>query len=142
VKASDPVDTPEQLRWRIPVKVPIAKLAVAAILAALGLIGTEPWAVLVAAGPAAGLVAWAVRDLLVPVRLIADEAGVTVVTQFHRRHRLRWPAVERVRVEVRRRYRALEVDTGEELYLLGRYDLDADLDDVAERLEALRTAAG
>lgn len=122
-------------------KVPIAKLAVAAILVVVGLIATEPWAVLVAAVPAVGLVAWAIRDLLVPVRLTADESGVTVVTQFRRLHWLRWSQVERVRVEVRRRYRALEVDTGEELFLFGRYDLDADLDDVAARLEALRTAA-
>lgn len=122
-------------------KVPVAKLAVAAILVMAGLVATEPWSVPVAVVPGIGLVAWAVRDLLVPVRLTADEAGVTVVRQFRQLHRLHWSQVERVRVEVRRRYRALEIDTGEELFLLGRYDVDADLDEVATRLEALRTAA-
>lgn len=134
------MEVTEQFRWRIPVKVPVAKLAVAAILVVVGLVTTEPLSILVAVVPAIGLVAWAVRDLLVPVRLTADEAGVTVVRQFRRLHRLRWSQIERVRVDVRRRYRALEIDTGEELFLFGRYDLDTDLDDVAAHLETLRTA--
>lgn len=122
-------------------KVAIAKLAVAAILVAVGLIATEPWSVLVAVVPAIALVAWAIRDLLAPVRLFADESGVTVVTQFRRLRRLPWSELGPVRVAVRRRYRALELDTGEDLFVFGRYDLDADLDDVAARLEALRLAA-
>jgi hypothetical protein len=35
----------------------------------------------------------------------------------------------------------LEIDTGEQLYLLSRYELDADPAEVAGQLEALRTAA-
>ncbi|MGH3682699.1 MAG: PH domain-containing protein, partial [Natronosporangium sp.] len=81
------------------------------------------------------------RDLAAPVRLLADPAGLTVVTGFARRRRLGWSQVERVRVDVRRRSRLLEVDTGEQLYLFSRYDLDADLAEVAGALERLRATA-
>lgn len=135
------VETTEQFQWRVPAKVPVAKLAVASILVAVGLVATGPWSLVVAVVPAVGLVAWAVHDLLVPVRLTADDAGLTVVRPFHGSHRLPWSRIERVRVDTRRRYRALEIDTGEELFLFGRYDVDSDLDDVAGLIEALRSAA-
>ncbi|MPZ28116.1 MAG: PH domain-containing protein [Micromonosporaceae bacterium] len=129
-------------RWRIPRKVPIGKLAVAAIVGVVGgFAGSEAWQFGVVAAVVAGLVAWAARDLVEPVRLRADPAGLTVVTGFARRRRLGWPQVERVRVDVRRRSRLLEVDTGEALYLFSRYDVDADLDQVAGQLELLRAAA-
>lgn len=129
-------------RWRVPRRVPAGKLAIAAVVAAVGvLMATEPWHYGVAGAVVAGLLGWAARDLAEPVRLRADPAGVTVVTGFARRHRLAWSQVQRVRVDVRRRSRLLEVDTGEQLYLFSRYDLDADLDQVAGQLERLRTAA-
>lgn len=127
--------------WRVPRKVPLGKLAVAAIIAALTGVGaTQWWQYATAAVVVAGVALWAVRDLAVPVRLVAnaDELGVV---GFLRRHRLRWDQVERVRVDVRRRSRMLEVDIGEHLYLFSRYDVDADLDEIASQLEALRTTA-
>lgn len=139
--------------WRVPGKVPAGKLAVAAIVAVVGLLAAlggagesggagEWWGVGVAAAGAAGLVAWAARDLAVPVRLAADPAGLTVVTGFGTRHRLDWSRVERVRVDARRRSRMLEVDVGDHLYLFSRYDVDADLDAVAAELEHLRRSPG
>jgi hypothetical protein len=131
----------EQRRWQVPRKVPAGKLAVAAILVALAAVAAEePWLWAVTAAVVAGLLAWAARDLAVPVRLVADAGGVTVVAGFARRRRLRWSQVERVRLDVRRRSRLLEIDTGERLYLLSRYEVDADLAEVAGQLEALRTA--
>jgi hypothetical protein len=132
----------EQQQWRVPVGVPIFKLLVAAILVGLAAITTTQWwQVLVALVVAAGVVVWAARDLIAPVRVAADAAGVTLVVGFASRRRLEWSQVERVRVDVRRRSRLLEVDVGETLHLFSRYEVDADLDDVAAALERLRTAA-
>lgn len=127
-----------EVGWRVPRKVPAGKLLMAAIVAAAAAVSVaEPWQWGLAAAAVAALVGWAARDLVAPVRLAADAAGLTLVTGFARRHRLAWPQVERVRVDVRRHSRMLEIDTGERLYLFSRYDLDADLDAVAERLEQL-----
>lgn len=127
--------------WRVPVRVAAGKSIIAGVLAFLAVVAaTQRWQMIVAGVAAAGVAAWAVRDLLVPVRLTADGAGLTVTTGLARR-RLSWSQVDRVRVDVRRRSRLLEIDVGETLYLLSRSDLDADLDEVAARLEALRAAA-
>jgi hypothetical protein len=129
----------QEYRWRVPRKVPVGKLVVGATVAGLAVLSaTEPWQWATVAVVVAGFAAWAVRDLAAPVRLAADPAGVSVVTGFAARRRLGWSQVERVRVDARRRSRLLEVDTGERLYLFSRYEVDADLDEVAERLEALR----
>lgn len=130
-------------RWRVPRKVPVGKLVVAALIVLLAAFAArERWLLAVVAVVVAGLVAWAVRDLVAPTRLAADPTGVTVLTGFARRQRLDWSQVERVTVDSRRRSRMLEVDAGDRLYLLSRYEVDADLDEVAARLEDLRTAAG
>lgn len=130
-------------RWRVPPRVPAGKLAIAAIVGGTGaLVATGPWQSAAAALVAAGMAGWAARDLVAPVRLAADGAGLTVVTGFARRCRLAWSDVERVRVDSRRRSRLLEVDAGDRIYLFSRYDLDADLDDVAGTLALLRAAAG
>lgn len=128
-----------EYHWQIPRRVPVGKLVVAGIVGVVGgFAGAELWQFAVVAAMVAGLAGWAARDLAAPVRLLADPAGLTVVTGFARRRRLGWSQVERVRVDVRRRSRLLEVDTGEQLYLFSRYDLDADLAEVAGQLERLR----
>lgn len=127
-------------QWRVPRRVPVGKLVLAGIVGAVAaLAGTGPWQFGAAAVVAAGLVGWAARDLLAPVRLAAGPDGLTALTGFARRQRLAWSQVERVRVDARRRSRLLEVDTGQRLYLYSRYDLDGDLDEVAGTLERLRT---
>lgn len=135
------MESPEY-RWRVPRRVPAGKLVVAAVVVLLAALGaTEPWQYGAAAVVAAGMVGWAARDLVAPVRLAADATGLEVVTGFARRQRLGWPQVERVRVDARRRSRLLEVDVGDTLYLFSRYDVDADLDEVADQLAALRDAS-
>jgi hypothetical protein len=97
----------------------------------------------IAALAAAGLAAFALRDVLAPVRLAADGQGVTVVTGFAGRRRIPWSEIERIRVDVRQRIgrksELLEIDTGETLHLLSAAELGADLDDVVATLVTLRT---
>lgn len=131
--------------WRVSPKVPAGKAATAVIVlaaAAVTLRGSgEWWQYAVAAAAAAGLLGWAARDLVAPVRLAADPGGLTVVTGFAARHRLDWSRVERIRVDARRRSRMLEVDTGDQLYLFSRYDLDDDLDQAAAELASMKAQA-
>jgi hypothetical protein len=86
----------------------------------------------------AGLVA---TDLLLRPRLRADGAGLQVRT-FAVRGRLPWSQVQRVRVDQRSRYgltaRALEVDAGDLLLVIGRRSLGADPRDVAATLNEIR----
>ncbi|WDZ85893.1 PH domain-containing protein [Micromonospora cathayae] len=131
-------------QWRVPVKLPVVKLAGALLLVALGLLFAEgdPVQLVLAGLGAAGLTGWALRDLLAPVRLAVDPQGVTVVTGFAGRRRLDWSAVESVRMDDRPRFgvrsQFLEIDAGESLYLLTRHDLGTDPAEVAEFLRAHR----
>jgi hypothetical protein len=117
------------------------------LLVALGLLlsdGDRIQAVLTVA-VAVGLVGWALRDLLAPVRLAADPAGVTVIHGYTGRRHLPWPAVEAITVDRRSRLglstETLEIDAGESLHLFGRYDLGAPPDEVAGTLRSVRAAA-
>jgi len=132
----------EDVRWRVPVRVPAAKAIVVAVLVYLAVVTRHgAGAVVVALAAAAGVAVWALQDVLVRVRVAAGAEGVTLVAGFGRRVTLPWSRVDRIRVDPRRRGRQLEIDAGEAVYVVGRYDVDADLDDVAARLEALRAAA-
>jgi Bacterial PH domain len=132
------------MQWRVKPVLPVTKLtgAVAVVVLAVAFATYDPirWALAVLVG--SGLVVWAARDLLVPVRLAADSDGVTVVTGFARRRHVRWPEVEKVRVDrtTRRGLRSelLEIDTGDAVYLFGAHELGADPEDVATELAALR----
>lgn len=126
---------------------PAVKALGALALVALGLLfaGEDRVQLVLAGLAAAGLLVWALRDLVAPVRLAADPEGITVVQGFARRRRLPWAAVESIRVERRSRRgitaETLEIDAGESLHLFGRYDLDAPPEEVAAALETARTAA-
>ncbi len=139
--------SPPARQWRVPTVLPVAKLAGALVLVALGLLfaGGDLVQLVLAGLAAAALTGWAVRDLVAPVRLAVDPEGITVVQGFAGRRRLPWPAVEAIRVERRTRRgltaETLEVDAGESLHLFGRYDLDAPPEEVAEALRAARAAA-
>lgn len=132
------------MQWRVKPVLPVTKLmgAVAVVVLAVAFAAGDPirWALAVLVG--GGLLTWAVRDLIVPVRLAADNDGVTVVTGFARRRRLPWSQVERVRVDraVRRGLRSelLEIDTGDAIYLFGAHELGALPEDVATELSGLR----
>ncbi|MFI6331109.1 PH domain-containing protein [Micromonospora chersina] len=134
-------------QWRVPQVLPAVKALGALVLVALGLLfaGEDRVQLVLAGLAAAGLLVWALRDLVAPVRLAADPEGITVVQGFARRRRLPWAAVESIRVERRSRRgitaETLEIDAGESLHLFGRYDLDAPPEEVAAALETARTAA-
>ncbi|MDF5759240.1 PH domain-containing protein [Spongiactinospora sp. TRM90649] len=86
------------------------------------------------------------RDLLVPVRLAADEEGVIVVRGFAGRRRVPWSDVERIVVDVHRRYgrrwEHLEIDAGEQIYVFGGGQLGTSCTLVAAELRALRSSTG
>jgi hypothetical protein len=133
-----------KMEWRVPRRVPALKLAAAAVFLGVALFyAGDParWSVAVVAAVLLG--AFALRDVLAPVRLAADGTGVTVVHGFARTRHVPWADIERVRVDARarlgRRNEVLEVDTGESLYLFGAQELGEDLDTVASALVALRT---
>ncbi|HEV7755652.1 MAG TPA: PH domain-containing protein [Mycobacteriales bacterium] len=133
-----------RIEWRVPRRRPAVKLAGAFVFLAVALVyARDPgrWVTAVLAAVALG--AFALRDVLAPVRLAADTTGVTVVHGFAGTRHIPWGEVERVRVDARgrlgRRDEVLEVDTGESLHLFGAQELGADLDTVAAALVALRT---
>ncbi|MEU8816273.1 PH domain-containing protein [Actinoplanes sp. NPDC048796] len=135
------------MQWRVKPVLPVSKLvgAVAVVALALAFAGNDPirWVLAAIAGLALAL--WGLRDLIAPVRLAADPAGVTVVTGYARRRRLRWDQIERVRVD-RRTHRGLrsemlELDAGDGIYLLSTHDLGAEPEEVATALADLRMSA-
>lgn len=122
---------------------PATKLAAALGLVALGLLLAtgDPVQWVLALAAAVGLVGWAVRDLIAPVRLAVDADGITVWGYAGRRH-LPWDVVEAITVDRRTRFglsgETLEIDAGETLHLLGRADLGTSPTEVAESLRAAR----
>jgi hypothetical protein len=130
--------------WRVPATLPAAKLAGAVLLVALGLLFADgdPVRLVVAGVTAAALAAWAARDLVAPVRLAVDPAGLTVIHGFAGRRLLPWSAVEGISVDRRQRLgltgEILEIDAGESLHLFGRYDLGTNPEEVATALRAAR----
>lgn len=135
------------MQWRIKPVLPVTKLmgAVAVVVLALAFAGRDPIRWGLAAIIAVALAVWALRDVIAPVRLAADGAGVTVITGFARRRRLPWSQIERVRVErtVRRglRNELLELDAGDTIHLFSAYELGALPEEVAAALAELRVAA-
>jgi hypothetical protein len=134
----------DALAWRVPQKVPAVKLVAAAALLALGLLFADGDVIrlVLAVAVAAALALWAARDLLAPVRLAADAAGVTLVAGFAGRRHLAWSQIEGVRVDTRPRLgirsETLEIDAGESLHLFSQYDLGAPPAEVAAELQRLR----
>jgi hypothetical protein len=134
---------PTELHWRVSRGMSVLKAAGVLVFTLLALFSLGDRVRLVVAALAAlVLAAYALRDVLAPVRLAADPDGVTVVAGFVGRRRLAWSQVERVRVDERRRLgvrsQLLEIDTGDSLHLFSQYDLDAPLGEVAEALVRLR----
>ncbi|GAA3652819.1 hypothetical protein GCM10022224_014750 [Nonomuraea antimicrobica] len=86
--------------------------------------------------PAAVLVgAMGLRDVLVPVRLAADESGITVVHGFAGSRHVPWESIWDINVDVRRRWgrrsEMLEIDTGDHLHLFSAHDLGTSPTEVA-----------
>jgi hypothetical protein len=129
-----------QLSWRVKPVLPFTKLlgavAVLVLVVAFGRHDPVQWALAVVV--AVGLIGWALRDLLVPVRLTAGPEGLTVVAGVAARRRLPWAEIERVRVDRRARLglqsELLEVDAGDSIYLFSAHELGAAPEDVATAL--------
>jgi hypothetical protein len=141
------MDSTDAFTWRINPLLPAAKLIGAAGLTSLAwAFGSgSPVRWVLAGLVALGLLGWAVRDLVAPVRLAADPTGVTVIVGLARRRHLAWSQIERVRVDRRERHglhtELLEIDTGDSLHLFSLHDLGAPPEEVADALAALRTGA-
>jgi hypothetical protein len=135
------------MQWRIKPVLPVTKLmgAVAVLVLAAAFGGSDPIRWGIAAVAAIGLLLWALRDFLAPIRLAADPTGVTVIAGFARRRHLPWSAIERVRVDRRThrglRSEVLELDVGDAIYLFSANDLGALPEDVATALADLRVAS-
>jgi hypothetical protein len=135
------------LSWRVRPVLPFTKLlgavAVLVLVLAFSRHDRVQWALAIVV--AAGLIGWALRDLIVPVRLTADPEGLTVIAGLARRRRVLWAEIERVRVDRRARLglrsELLEVDAGESIYLFSAHELGAEPDEVATALAGLRAPA-
>ncbi|MET9340524.1 MULTISPECIES: PH domain-containing protein [unclassified Nonomuraea] len=116
--------------WKVRRELAVLKILGALACAGLGVywyLGGDVRGVVLAV-PATLLVgAMAARDVIAPVRLAADESGITVVHGFAGRRHVPWDQIEDVRVDVRTRFglrsEMLEIDTGDHLHLLSGYEL-------------------
>ncbi|MFD0884070.1 PH domain-containing protein [Streptosporangium algeriense] len=132
------------LRWRVRRELLVVKVIAAFAFAVLTVLNLDDPRGMVLAGAAALVAAvLALRDLLAPVRLSADGEGLVVVRGFAGSQRVPWSAVERIRVDARTRFTSrtefLEIDTGEEIFLLSRFDLGIPCREVADELRLFRT---
>jgi hypothetical protein len=118
------------------------KFVVAAMLALGALVVDNDSQRLVLLLAAAGVAAYAGRDVVAAQRLRADGDGVVAVRGYSSRRVLAWSEIERIRVYATSRLGArsemLEVDTGDEIFLFSRYDLGVDPDEALRALEAVR----
>ncbi|MDG4762811.1 PH domain-containing protein [Solwaraspora sp. WMMD406] len=135
--------TEPQVSWRVPGKLPVLKALGAVSIAALGLLlaDGDPVRLALAGLTGIGLLGWAIRDLIAPVRLAAGPDGITVVEGIAGRRLLPWARIEAITVD-RRGHRGirtelLEVDAGETLRLFGANELGAPPADVAATLRAM-----
>lgn len=135
-------------QWRVRPALPVLKVTGAVVLVGLGLLlgAGDPVPIGVTVLAAVGLLGWAARDLVAPVRLAADPTGVTVVRGFAGRRHLAWAEIERIAVDDRPRLglrtETLELDAGDSLHFFGRSDLDAEPGEVADILRAAKFRAG
>jgi len=142
---------PISVSWRVPGRILVSKLVAFAVVVLLGLLlAQDPLGLGLTAVAAVAVGAYALRDILAPVRLAADREGLTVVTGFASRRQIPWRDVERIRVDrpVRAGLRAmlnaehtalLEVDTGSSLHLFGASELGVPVEEAVETLRHFRT---
>ncbi|GLW08389.1 hypothetical protein Misp01_35190 [Microtetraspora sp. NBRC 13810] len=133
--------------WRVQQKLVVVKaVGLVAALALTALSLDDRRAVVLCGAAALVLAALLVRDLLVPVRLAADEDGLVVINGFAGRKRIAWSDVERVKVDVfhryGRRWEHMEIDTGTGIHVLGSASLGTSCTEVAAELRSMRAAYG
>jgi hypothetical protein len=140
------LERPESMRWRVAPGFRALKIAITVVLLLVGAFFAEDRRALACAVVAAAIAGgYALRDVLAPERLAADPSGLTVISGYAGHRTLTWSQVERVRLESRTRGglrgQLLEIDSGDYLYLLSRYDLNAPPTDVLDDLERIRSLA-
>ncbi|MFC4529205.1 PH domain-containing protein [Sphaerisporangium dianthi] len=132
-------------QWRVRREFTLIKGAAAAAFAVTAFaVSDDPRGMLLCAAAAVMLAGFALRDVLAPVRLAADESGLTVVTGLTRRERVPWPLVAHIRVAANARYGLrwdmLEIETAEGLHLFSSHELGTSCVEAAEELFRLRQA--
>jgi hypothetical protein len=131
--------------WRADVRLTITALLGFVVFVAAALLVHDKLGAVLLVIAALICALYGVRGVLAPVRLSADGEGLTVIRGYRGRARLAWADVERVTVQRRSRLgmrsQFLEIDAGEQLYLLSPYDLSTEPDAVAASLRKLRTGA-
>ncbi|MEU0522024.1 PH domain-containing protein [Streptosporangium sp. NPDC006007] len=132
------------LRWRVRREIFVLKAFAVVAFAMLALLSVgDPRGMILAGVGALVAAVLALRDVLVPVRLSADDEGLVVVRGFAGSERVPWSSVERIRVDRRTRLTSrtelLEIDTGEAIFLLSRFDLGVPCQEVADELRSYRT---
>ncbi|MGC9666883.1 PH domain-containing protein [Planosporangium sp. 12N6] len=145
-RRADSGAAPTELRWRVNRRLTVLKAAVAVVFLLVALLfRADPVGFGVALLAALALGAFALRDLLLPIRLAVDPTGVTVPSGFTGTRHLPWERIERIRVDERRRFgtrsELLEIDTGDSLHLFSGYELSASCAEVADLLCKLRSQA-
>ncbi|MEO3796170.1 PH domain-containing protein [Nonomuraea sp. B10E15] len=127
--------------WRVRRELAVLKILGALACAGLALYwwaGADVGGVILAVPAAVLIGAMGLRDLLVPVRLAADESGITVVHGFAGRRHVPWEAISDIKVDVRRRWgvrsEMLEIDTGDFLHIFSPHELGASPTEVAAAL--------
>jgi hypothetical protein len=119
----------------------VAKFGLAAAFALAGVVAGAPPPRVVGFVAAVGVAIYAVRDLVARDRLVVDHDGITTVRGYAGHRRLTWQEIEQLRIDERLRLgirtQLLEIDAGEEIYLLSRYDLGAEPREAYDLVQAL-----
>jgi hypothetical protein len=128
--------------FAVPTRVIIVKFTIAVVVALASMFADTRSQLIVGLLASAGLLAYALRDVLARVRLAADTEGVVAVHGYAGHRRLAWAEIERVRVDARNRLGArselLEVDAGDQIFLFSRFDLGVDPEEAAQAIQVLR----
>ncbi|MGH8795177.1 MAG: PH domain-containing protein [Stackebrandtia sp.] len=132
--------------WRVPRQIVAVKVAGTAAFALVALWFSDDEARFIVSALAAAVTgAYAVRDLLWPVRLTATGDGVGVSRGFLGRQHVDWGEIVRIRVDQRRRLGTeialLEIDIDSTLFLFSRYEIGQDPHEAAAALSEMRRNA-
>ncbi|HZE41628.1 MAG TPA: PH domain-containing protein [Stackebrandtia sp.] len=138
--------TDQTRQWRVPRHVVVIKVAATAAFALAALwfsADVARFAIAVLATLVSA--AYAVRDLIWPIRLTADAQGVGVSRGFMGLRHIAWGEIARIRVDERRRFGAttalLEIDIDYTLFLFSKHEIGEDPRAAAETLGAMRDDA-
>ena len=135
------------LSWRVPGRNMAPKIVALVAFATVGAfsLGDPPRMLCVAVGLVVAGAAL-VRDVMAPVRLAADQTGITVLSGFSGLRHLPWTDIERIRTDRHQRMgrtiRLVEIDTGETLHLFGAAELGAEPEEVVAILLDLWSRSG